>query len=148
MRLLTLLTLSAALLVGPAVMAADHATPEEAKTMAVKAADYLKSNGPDKAFAAFNAKEGPWHDRDLYVAVMDSHGVVVVHGNNPGLIGRSILDLRDVDGKLFSREILAVTDTAWVDYKWQDPVTKAVERKTQYEVRVGEYVVGVGAYSQ
>jgi hypothetical protein len=39
-----------------------------------------------------------------------------------------------------------VTDQAWLDYKCQNPVSKAVTPKTSYVVRVGDYVVGVGAY--
>ena len=125
-----------------------QATPDEAKAMAVKAAEYLKSVGPEKAFPEFNSKDGPWHDRDLYVTVLDPKGVDVVHGNNPGLIGKSLIDLKDVDGKPFIREMVAIKDAGWVNFKWQNPLTKAVEPKTSYEARVGDYVVGVGAYAK
>ncbi len=131
---------------GSAAFAADYATTDDAKAMAEKAAAYLKSNGPEKSFAAFQAKEGDFHDRDLYVFVEDSHGVMVSHGTNPGLIGKSMLPLKDVDGKAFNVEMQAVKDTGWVEYKWQNPQTKAVEPKKAYIVRVGEYIVGVGAY--
>jgi signal transduction histidine kinase len=148
-HLLPLLSLGAALLLAPVAQAADQATPADAKAMATKAADYLKSAGPDKAFAAFDAKDNStWHDRDLYVTVEDDKGVLVAHGTNPGLIGRPMLNLRDVDGKPFNQEIQAIKDAGWVSYKWQNPVTKAVEAKTAYEVRVGEYIVGVGAYAK
>jgi cytochrome c len=132
----------------PGASAADQATPEDAKAMAIKAADYLKANGPAKALPEFSAKDGVWHDRDLYVTVQDSKGTMVAHGTNAGLVGRVVLELKDVDGKAFNHEIQAVTDSAWVDYKWQNPVSKAVETKTQYSIRVGDYVVGVGAYKQ
>jgi hypothetical protein len=58
-------SLTVALLFAPAVYAAGQATPDDAKAMAVKAAEYLKAVGPDKAFPDFDAKEGTWHDRDL-----------------------------------------------------------------------------------
>ena len=147
-QLLSFLAVGAALLFAPAVHAAGQATPDEAKAMAVKAADYLKANGPEKTFPEFNAKDGPWHDRDLYVTALDSKGVVMAHGTNAGLIGKSVIDLRDVDGKAFVREQLAITGAGWVNFKWQNPLTKAVEPKTQYEVRVGDYMVGVGAFVQ
>lgn len=148
MKLLTLLALGATLLMTPVAFAVGEATPDQAKAMAIKAAAYLQANGPEKAFPEFDAKDGPWHDRDLYVTVQDSKGVMVAHGTNAGLIGRSVLELRDVDGKPFNHEIQAVKDTAWVTFKWQNPVTKAVEPKTMYCVRVGDYVIGVGAYAQ
>ena len=148
MRLLTWLILPVWLLIAPAAFADGQATPDDAKAMAIKAAEYLKAVGPEKALPEFSAKDGPWHDRDLYVVVQDSKGVIVAHGTNPGLIGRSVLELKDVDGKPFNLEIQAVKDTAWINYKWQNPITKAVESKTQYNIRVGDYVVGVGAYAK
>jgi cytochrome c len=146
-RLLPAFTLGASLLFAPQVFAAGQATPDDAKAMAIKAAEYLKSVGPDKAFPDFDAKDGPWHDRDLYVTVLDSNGMTLAHGNNAGLIGKSVLDLKDVDGKAFIHDFVATKDAGWVGYKWQNPLTKAVEPKTQYNIRVGEYVVGVGAYA-
>lgn len=135
-----------ALLLAPVAFAADHATPDEAKAMAIKAAEYLQSAGPDKAFAEFDAKDGPWHDRDLYVYVLNTSGVMVAHGTNPGLIGKSVLEFKDVDGQPMTQHSLAVKDAGWVDYKWQNPLTKAVEPKTSYVVREGDYAVVVGAY--
>ncbi len=82
------------------------------------------------------------------MTVLDSKGVAVAHGNNPGLIGKSMIDLKDVDGEAFTRKMVATTDAGWVNFKWQDPLTKAVEPKTSYEVSVGDYVVGVGAYAK
>src|SRR6476620_9920595 len=140
--------LAAALLLAPAALAAGLATPDEAKAMAIKAAAFLNSEGPEKAFPAFSAKDGMWHDRDLYVTVQDSKGVMVAHGTNGGLIGKSVIDLKDVDGKPFNRDVQAIKEAAWIDYKWQNPATKAVEAKTSYQVRVGEYIVGVGAYAK
>jgi len=128
------------------VSAAGMATPDEAKAMAIKAAEYLKSVGPGTALPEFSDKDGRWRDRDLYVFVDDSKGVMVANGTNPGLIGKSVLELRDVDGKAFHHDILAITDAGWVDFKWRNPVTNAVEPKTTYEIRVGDYIVGVGAY--
>jgi hypothetical protein len=145
-RLPALLTLCILLLLAPAAWAVDQATPDEAKAMAIKAAAYLKSAGPETAFAAFNASDGPWHDRDLFVAVLDAKGVMVAHGSNRGLIGHSVLDLKDVDGKPFNREWVGVADTGWVNFKWRNMQTKDFERKTCFVVHVGDYYVGVGAY--
>lgn len=128
--------------------AADHATPDEAKTMAIKAADYLKANGPEKAFAAFKAADGGFRDRDLYVVVQDNKGNMVFHPIAAALIGKSVLDLKDVDGRPFNRDVQAIKDTGWVDYKWQDPQTKAVAPKKSYVVNTGNYLVMVGAYVQ
>ena len=139
---------TAALLFVSAGYAAGQATPDEAKAMAIKAAEYLKAVGPDKAFPDFDAKDGSWHDRDLYVYVLDNNGVMLAHGTNPGLIGKTVLEVKDVDGKPMTRETLAVKEAGWVNFKWQNPLTKAVEPKVVYVVRVGDYFVEVGAYSR
>jgi len=133
-------------LFGASAQAADRATPDEAKAMASKAAQYLKEVGPDTAFAAFSAKDGPWHDRDLYVFVNDASCKTLAHGGNQALVGKSLATLKDVEGKPFMLDIAAVQDAGWVEYKWQNPVSKAIEAKATYVVRVGQYSVGVGAY--
>jgi cytochrome c len=147
-RSFPLLALGATLLLAPCAWAAGEATPDEAKAMAIKAAEHLKAVGPDKAFPDFDAKNGSWHDRDLYVYVLDNNGVMLAHGTNPGLIGKSVLEVKDVDGKPMTRETLAVKEAGWVNYKWQNPLTKAVEPKVVYVVRVGDYFVEVGTYAQ
>jgi cytochrome c len=120
-------------------------TPDEAKAMATRAGELLKSEGPDKAFPEFE-KGAAFHDRDLYVMVYDGTGKCVSHGANPALIGKTLIDLKDTDGKYLIKDLVAVQDTGWVDYKWPHPITKKIEPKTTYVVRVGEYRVGVGAY--
>jgi len=147
-RPLACLPIFAGLLLAPVALAAGQATPDEAKAMAIKAAEYLKANGPDKAFPEFSAKGGPWHDRDLYVVVMRADGVMLVNDTNPGMIGKSLLNLRDVDGKAFVADEVAIKDEGWISFKWRNPLTNAVEPKTQYEVRVGDNLVGVGAFAR
>lgn len=125
--------------------AAERGSVDEAKAMAEKAAAYLKAEGKDKAFAAFN-KGAEYHDRDLYVFVVDDAGATVSHGANANLVGKNLKELRDPTGKLFVQEMMAIKDSGWVDYSWQNPTTKAVEPKRSYVVRVNDVVVGVGAY--
>lgn len=52
-------------LLSASVHASDRATPDDAKAMAIKAAQYLRDAGPEVAFAAFTAGDSAWHDRDL-----------------------------------------------------------------------------------
>ncbi|HXP76400.1 MAG TPA: cache domain-containing protein [Stellaceae bacterium] len=144
--LFTVLFLGASVAFAQGALAAGQATPDEAKAMAIRAADYLKANGPEKAWAAFNAAGGDFHDRDLYVTAQGNNCDILAHGASPALIGKSLCSLKDVDGKAFVKEFSDVKDQAWIDYKWQNPSSKAVEPKTAYVVRVGDYVVAVGAY--
>lgn len=133
------------LLFAPAAFAQDAGTPDQAKAMAVRAADLLRTKGPEAAFPEFE-KGAAFHDRDLYVMVYDQAGKCVSHGANAGLIGKSLIDLKDIDGTYLIRNLVAVQDAGWVDYKWPHPATKKIEPKTTYVVHVGDYHVGVGAY--
>lgn len=147
MRTFKLLALIMSLLMsGPLAHAGDRGTPDEAKAMAVKAAQFLKDAGSVKAFAAFNAKDNEWHDRDLYVYVLAPDATVLAHGGIAGYIGKNIASLKDVDGNSITGLINAIPDQGWAEYKWQNPVTKAIESKTSYAVKVGDDHVVVGAY--
>jgi len=125
--------------------ATGQGTLEEAREMALRAAGFLEINGPEKAWAAFSTG-AEFHDRDLYVTVLDRDCTVMAHGASPVLIGKHLCGLQDNDGKPFIWEMSNIMDRGWVGYKWQNPITKAVSHKTAYAVRVGDYVIGVGAY--
>ena len=106
------LFLSAVVLPGGFLLAqSKHATKEEAQAMATKAADFLQKEGPDKAFAAFNAG-GDWRDGDLYVFVIDKTGTWTAHGARPEVIGTKA----DLDKRVI-KEIIAIDKNGWVDYK-------------------------------
>jgi hypothetical protein len=133
------------LLLSATAFAGDSGTPDEAKAMAIRAGELLRSTGPDKAFPEFNTSPD-FHDRDLYVMVYDQTGKCVAHGANPALIGRSLIDLKDTDGKYLIKDLVGVEDAGWIEYKWPHPITKKIEPKVTYVVRVGDYRIGVGAY--
>ena len=124
------------------------ATPEQAKAMAEKAAAYLEKYGPEKTFAAVEDRAGQFREGDLYVFVHDTTGLVVAHGGYATLKGKNTIGLTDIDGKPFVKEIVSIKDTGWVDYKWQNPVSKELEEKVVYVIRVGPYLVCAGAYKR
>lgn len=137
------------LLTGAPVLAADQGTPDEAKVMAEKAAEAMKSMGKDKAFAAYQDPKGGFVDRDLYVFVIDDTGTVVSHGANEKLIGKSLIKVKDVNGVAFIEEMVKLaksSGTGWVNYSWPHPVSKKIAPKTSYVVAVDGLAIGVGAY--
>jgi cytochrome c len=139
------------LLAGAAFAGGDHATKEEALAMVKKGATYWKANGDDKTFAAVTDKAGPFHDRDLYLVVYGLDGTVKAHGANEKMVGRNVLDLKDVDGKPFVKERVELAqkqDSFWQDYKFTDPVTKKIEPKSAYCERIDKNVLCGGFYKQ
>lgn len=129
--------------------AGDKGTREEAVALVKKAAAYLQANGKDKAFAEFSNPKGQFVDRDMYVYAADMNGIALAHGANAKLIGKSVMELKDADGKPFIKELYEVANTkgkGWVDYKWPNPVTKVIEPKTTYVEKVGDVVIACGVY--
>ncbi|MES2260048.1 MAG: cache domain-containing protein [Pseudomonadota bacterium] len=128
---------------------ANVGSADEAVAMVKRAAAYLKEQGKDKAYAEFNNPAGRFKDRDLYVAVLDANGVTLAHGGNSKVVGKAMIDLKDIDGVYFVRKFLEIGNakgSGWVDYKWPNPVSKVLEQKTTYVEKVGDVVIICGAY--
>jgi signal transduction histidine kinase len=76
-------------------------------------------------------------------------GVVHAHGANEKMVGKNLIDLKDVDGKAFVRERVELGKAKasfWQDYKFTNPENKKVEPKTMYCERLDDTVVCGGIY--
>ena len=136
-----------------AAQGASQGTAAEATAMVEKAIAFIKKNGREKAFAEFNNPKGQFTDRDLYVVVYDIRGKVLSHGANAKMIGKDVIDLRDVDGKFFVRERVEMMSKGpdakgWQDYKFMNPVSRQIEPKQMYLHRYEELIVGCGIYKK
>ncbi len=136
-------------MIAGAARAAEHATAAEAEAMVNKAVAYIKANGPEKAYAAFDDKHGQFVDRDLYVLVYSTDGKCLAHGANAKLIGKDLSDVQDVDGKYYIKERMQLAQAKqsfWQDYKFANPVSKKIEPKSTFCERLDNSVVCAGIY--
>ena len=128
----------------------DFGTREQAQAMIERAAKFLNENGREKALAEFGNPKGQFVDRDLYiVAYAAATGVRLSHPYNAKLVGKSVIEAKDIDGKPYGQEILDVGNnkgSGWIDYKYTDPTTKKLGDKTLYVLKVGDLILGCGAY--
>jgi len=133
-----------------AALAADKGTADEAVAMVKRAVAMVKAEGKEKTFAAIaDPANTAFHDRDLYVYVYDLNGVALAHGNNPKMVGKPLIGLKDNEGKPLIKEMVDIAKSkgkGWVDFKWPNPVTKAVESKSGYVERVDDFLIGSGIY--
>jgi cytochrome c len=132
-----------------ASLAADMATPDEAKALSQKAQAAVNDMGKDKAFAAFSAADGGFKEKDLYVFCMDMDGVMLSHAVKPELVGKNLLDFNKYGDELFKNMIATAkaSGEGWVDYKWPYPGTDEIRDKTSYVMTNKEgFFCGVGAY--
>ncbi len=144
---------TAAILVAVSSMAAhaadERATKEQAVAMVKKGVVLAKSAGKEKAYAEITNKQGSLVKNDLYLVAYGLDGVVHAHGANEKMVGRNLMELRDVDGKEFIKERVELAKTKgtfWQDYKFTNPTTKAVEPKSMYCEKLDDIVVCGGIY--
>lgn len=134
-----------------AAAAEPAATPAEAIAMVKKAVAYMHQNGNEKAFAEFNKPRGQFTDRELYVAVLDLKGVMLAHGANARLVGKSVIEIKDMHGKAFVREQVALAQSkgsGWVEFDWVNPVSQKMEHRATYLERVNDVLVVSGVYKE
>jgi cytochrome c len=128
---------------------AGNATADEAVAMVKKGVAFIKAQGTEKGYAEISNKQGQFIDRDLYLVVYGLDGTVLAHGANDKMVGKNLIDLKDIDGKAFVKERVELGQTKssfWQDYKFTDPVTKKIEPKTTYCERLDASVVCGGIY--
>ena len=125
------------------------ASLDEARTLALAAAEVLEAHGPYAAFPVFADPRGAFIDRDLYVFVLDFYGRIWFNAVFSIRPGQLIIDSRDRHGRRYVREMIARAERdgeGWVEYEWINPCSGELEPKSAYIVKVGPLIVGVGAY--
>jgi cytochrome c len=136
----------------PAHAKEEFGTRAEAEALVKKAVAHIKSTGNEKAYADFTEKKAGWVDRDLYVVVYGMDGKGLAHGQNPKMVGKDLIDLKDADGKPFVKErveLAASKGKFWQEYKFTDPLTKKVMPKEMYCEKVDAGAVTcVGVYKR
>ena len=141
----TTLSLSAAHAAG------DKATAEEATAMVKKGVAFIKANGKDKAYAEIMNKQGQFTDRDLYLVVYGMDGSCLAHGANDKMVGKNLIDLKDIDGKPYVKERVETANVKasfWQDYKFTNPVSRKIEPKQMYCERLDATIVCGGIYKR
>lgn len=120
-----------------------------------EAADLLEARGTD-AFREFGPTGAIPRPEGLYLFVYDTSGKNIWHGSNPALVGRDLLDLRDLDGKLVLREMVEIgmrperAASGWVFYLWEErseflPRWKASYLRKAVAPGGAVYLVGCGS---
>ncbi len=138
-----------ALALAPIAQAQTKATAAEATAMVKKGVAFLKANGKEKGYAEISKKGGQFTDRDLYLTVYALDGTVRAHGANEKMIGKNLIDLKDVDGKAFVKERMEMASAKtsfWQDYKFTNPTNKKIEPKSMYCEKLDDTVVCGGIY--
>jgi len=115
------------------------ATLDDAKTLAEKAAAFVKANGKEKGMAEIGNPKGQFVKDDLYVVIQNTKGICLANPMNPGMNGLDSLNLKDPTGKLFMQEMVSIvekTGSGWASYTWTNPATKKLQPKKVWVQKV------------
>jgi len=124
-------------------------TKNDAVALVKAAAVIVNKGGKDTLIAEVNAKSEKWYKGELYLIVLALDGSHLAHPANSKLIGKSLLDLGDIDGKLFRQERVNIakgSGEGWVDYKYKNPQSGIVESKTLYVLKARDVILSAGIY--
>ena len=122
---------------------------EQAVALVKRAVAHVRQHGIAIAARDFNDGNGAFMDGELYIIAFDEKAKLLAMGANPGLVGADHWEQTDVDGKKMTQEMIRVALTrgvGWVDYRWKNPKSGAIEPKSTYVERAGDYIVGCGIY--
>ena len=149
-RRLILLGLAAATLTASGTLAAERPTPEQVQALTLKAAALVGANSVEKAREAFHG-DGEFRFGEIYVNVIDVNGTWLIYPPNPRNEGKSVLNVKDSNGKLLVQEIIQVArdkGEGWVEYQWLNPASNRIEPKITYVKKVSgkDLIVYSGIY--
>jgi cytochrome c len=125
------------------------ATRADAEAMVKKGVAHIKSAGDAKAYAEITAKTPQFILHDLYLVVYKLDGTVVAHGANAKMVGKNLIELKDIDGKAFVKERVDLAKSKasfWQEYKFTNPENKKIEPKAMYCEKLNDTVVCGGVY--
>jgi signal transduction histidine kinase len=135
-----------------AMAGAQTHTAAQAENIVHKAVAYAKQNGMEKLIDQTLQANGRFHvgtGSELYLIVLDKNGILRANGFKRDLVGTNRLVVKDVDGKYYMRDLLALAKTkpsGWVDYKFSNPLTDKIEQKSTYFEVFEDCVVCCGIY--
>ncbi|MEI6456937.1 MAG: cache domain-containing protein [bacterium] len=110
------------------------------------------------AFRDFAQKNSKWQSGNRYLFAYDLQGTCIFHPVTPELIGRNIINMKDLNGKPVIGEIVQIASNikhpyGWVHYLWMEPGEIYPEYKSSYIMRVTDpaghiFAIGSGNYKQ
>jgi signal transduction histidine kinase len=130
-------------------VSAEETEKDLAMKMVSSAVTLIQKKGIAEGIKAISDSGGEYVNGELYVFAYDTSGTMVAHPKNPKLIGKNLINVPDVDGKLFRKDIITIAltkKTGWVDYKYKNPGNGKIEDKTTYVALAGSIIVCCGIY--
>jgi len=132
--------------------AQEQTKQQKAEALVKKAAAYIKEKGKDVALKEFNDPKGKFVDGEFYIFAYTMKNICLALPSKPAQVGKDLTDITDADGKPFFLDFHKVLDSkagsGWVDYKWNNPITKKIQDKSSYLMKIDgqDLYIGCGFY--
>ena len=121
---------------------------EEAMELVERAVAYRQRTSKDVFLRDLTDASKGFHDRDMYVFVLDENGTYLAFGGNPAKVGTRVQDIAGIDGNGLLQSIVNQADyePGWVEYDITNPTTGRVQTKMSFVQNVDGRYVGCGVY--
>ena len=121
---------------------------EEAQALVDRAIAHRKRTSQDSFLRDITNPAMGFHDRDMYVFVLDSNGKYLAFGGNAAKVGTRVQDIAGIDGAGLLESIVeqAQREPGWVEYDIANPTTGKVQTKMSYVQLVDGLYAGCGVY--
>ena len=132
------------------MMKCEHVRAQMAQDMVGSAIALYDNMGKRKAFERFQ-RDKIFRDGELYISVLQANdSVFVAHGMDQSLVGKKADSLVDPDGVIIGKRIRegATEKGNWVEYRWEDPITKKILSKKSWVRKHDGYIFLCGIYDR
>ena len=122
---------------------------DEAIALVVRAEAQRRRSGSRESFLREITDPGQgFHDRDMYVFVLDSNGTYLAFGGNRAKVGTRVQEIAGIDGQGLVDDIIrqAHIEPGWVEYDITNPLTGRVQTKMSFVQQLDDWYVGCGVY--
>jgi signal transduction histidine kinase len=112
------------------------------------AAELAETSSRQQLLQAITHTPEAFHDRDMYVFVLDPRGKYLAFGGNPAKVGMRVQDIPGVDGVGLLASVIEQADVepGWVEYDIANPLTGKVQTKMTYVQEIEGLYLGCGVY--
>ena len=123
-------------------------SPEEAVALVERAAAHRQRTSKETFLRDLTEPANGFHDRDMYVFVLDAQGRYLAFAGNASKVGTRVQDVPGIDGAglLQTIQAQAAYEPGWVEYDITNPTTGRVQTKMSYICSVDGLSMGCGVY--